>query len=83
MIKFRLLLGMHNLCLTLVGRVRKRATPKHHTGQVGTVFELDLQVDKTAQYDSAADEKIKVKFDTGNSTTALVSDFRLVKRASW
>jgi hypothetical protein len=39
-------------------------------------------VDKTAQYDSAADEKIKVKFDTGNSTTALASDFRLVKRAS-
>lgn len=57
-------------------------TVKHHTGQVGTVFELDLQVDKTAKYDSAADEKIKVKFDNGTSATALASEFRLVKRAS-
>lgn len=57
-------------------------TVKYQTGQVGTVFELDLQADKTAKYDSAADEKVKVKFDDGTSTTALASEFRLVKRAS-
>ena len=59
MIKFRLLLGIHNLCLTLVVRIRKRATPKHHIGQVGTVFELDLQVDQTAKYDSENQSEIR------------------------
>ncbi len=57
-------------------------TVKHRSGEVGTVFELDLQADKTAKYDSLEDEKIKVKFDNGTSTTALASEFRLVKRAS-
>ena len=38
-------------------------TVKHRSGEVGTVFELDLQADKTAKYDSLEDEKIKVKFD--------------------
>jgi len=41
-----------------------------------------LQADKTAKYDSLEDEKIKVKFDNGTSTTALASEFRLVKRPS-
>jgi hypothetical protein len=57
-------------------------TVKHRSGEVGTVFELDLQADKTAKYDSLEDEKIKVKFDNGTSTTALASEFRLVKRPS-
>jgi hypothetical protein len=52
------------------------------SGEVGTVFELDLQADKTAKYDSVEDEKIKVKFDNGTSTTALASELRLVKRPS-
>jgi len=55
-------------------------TVKRRSGEVGTVFELDLQVDKTAKYDNLEDEKIKVKFDNGTSTTAL--EFRLVKRPS-
>ncbi len=57
-------------------------TVKHRAEQVGTVFELDLQADKTAKYDSLEDEKIKVKFDNGTSITALASEFRLVKRPS-
>jgi hypothetical protein len=57
-------------------------TGKHRSEQVGTVFEFDLQADKTAKYDSLEDEKIKVKFDNGTSTTALASEFRLVKRPS-
>ena len=57
-------------------------TVKHRSGEVGTVFELDLQSDKTAKYESVEDEKIKVKFDNGTSTTALASEFRLVKRPS-
>ena len=59
-----------------------RDTAKHRSEQVGTVFELDLRADKTAKYDSLEDEKIKVKFDNGTSTTALASEFRLVKRPS-
>jgi hypothetical protein len=35
-------------------------TVKHHSGSVGTVFELDLQPEETAE-----EEKIKVKFDDG------------------
>jgi hypothetical protein len=38
-------------------------TVKHRSGEVGTVFELDLQADNTAKYDKLEDEKIKVKFD--------------------
>ena len=57
-------------------------TVKHTSGEVGTVFELDLQADKTAKNDSPEDEKIKVKFDSGVSTTALAREFRLVKRPS-
>ena len=57
-------------------------TVKHRSEQVGTVFELDLQADKTAKYDSLEDEKIKVKFDNGTSTTARANEFRLVKRPS-
>jgi len=55
-------------------------TVKRRSGEVGTVFELDLQADRTAKYDNLEDEKIKVKFDNGTSTTAL--EFRLVKRPS-
>jgi hypothetical protein len=55
-------------------------TVKRRSGEVGTAFELDLQADKTAKYDNLEDEKIKVKFDNGTSTTAL--EFRLVKRPS-
>ena len=57
-------------------------TVEHRSGEVGTVFELDLQAGKTAKYESVEDEKIKVKFDNGTSTTALASEFRLVKRPS-
>lgn len=57
-------------------------TVKRRSGEVGTVFELDLQADKTAKYDNLDDEKIKVKFDNGTSTTALASKFRLEKRPS-
>ena len=57
-------------------------TVKHDSGQVGTVFELDLQADKTAKYESVEDETIKVKFDNGTSTAALAKEFRLVKRAA-
>jgi hypothetical protein len=52
-------------------------TVKHRSGQVGTVFELDQQPEK-----SAKDEKIKVKFDNGSSIVALASEFTLVKEAS-
>jgi hypothetical protein len=52
-------------------------TVKHHSGSVGTVFELDLQPEKTVE-----EEKIKVKFDGGTSVTDLASEFTLVKRAS-
>ena len=50
---------------------------KHQSGSVGTVFELDLQPEKTAE-----EEKIKMKFDDGASITDLASKFTLVKRAS-
>ena len=52
-------------------------TVKHQSGSVGTVFELDLQPEKTAE-----EEKIKMKFDDGASITDLASKFTLVKRAS-
>lgn len=52
-------------------------TVKHRSGQVGTVLELDSQAHKSAE-----DEKIKVKFDDGNSTVALAKEFKLVKEAS-
>ena len=52
-------------------------TVKHRSGQVGTVFELDEQPEK-----SAKDEKIKVKFDDGNSMVGLAREFSLVKEAS-
>ena len=52
-------------------------TVKHHSGSVGTVFELDLQPEETAE-----EEKIKVKFDDGRSVTDLASKFTLLKRAS-
>jgi hypothetical protein len=55
---------------------------KHPARGAGTVFELDLQVDKTAKQQTAATEKIKVKFDDGTSTTDLASEFTLVKRPS-
>ena len=52
-------------------------TVKHRSGQIGTVFELDEQREK-----SAKDEKIKVKFDDGNSMVGLAREFSLVKEAS-
>ena len=52
-------------------------TVKHYSGSVGTVFELDLQPEETAE-----EEKIKVKFDDGRSVTDLASKFALLKRAS-
>ena len=55
---------------------------KHPSRGVGTVFELDLQADKAAKGQDVENEKIKVKFDDGTSTTALAREFRLVKRAS-
>jgi hypothetical protein len=55
---------------------------KHPSLSVGTVFELDLQADKAAKEQDVENEKIKVKFDDGTSTTALAREFRLVKRAS-
>jgi hypothetical protein len=82
MIKFER--GRNWLCVPYAGSENPKAgdTAKHCTGQVGTVFELDLQADKTAKYDSLEDEKIKVKFDDRISTIALASEFRFVKRAS-
>jgi hypothetical protein len=57
-------------------------TVKHPSRGAGTVFELDLQTDKAAKQQNVENEKIKVKFDDGTSTTDLASEFRLVKRAS-
>jgi hypothetical protein len=57
-------------------------TVKHLSRGSGTVFELDLQADKGAKQQDVENEKIKVKFDDGTSTTGLASEFRLVKRAS-
>lgn len=50
---------------------------KNGSGQVGTVFELDLRKDEKAE-----DEKIRVKFDDGESTVELANKFELVKRVS-
>ena len=50
---------------------------KEESGRTGTVFELDLRTDETAN-----EEKIRVKFDDGASAVALASKFELVKRVS-
>jgi hypothetical protein len=55
---------------------------KHPSRDTGTVFELDLQADRAAKEQGVENEKIKVKFDDGTSTTALAREFTLVKRAS-
>jgi hypothetical protein len=55
---------------------------KHPSRGAGTVFELDLQVDRAAKQQEPATEEIKVKFDDGTSTTDLASEFTLVKRPS-
>jgi hypothetical protein len=47
------------------------------SGQVGTVFELDLRKNETAE-----EEKIRVKFDDGQSVVELASKYKLVKRVS-
>ena len=52
-------------------------TVKHHTGSVGTVFELDPRTSETAE-----EEKIKVSFDDGQSRVDRASEFTLIKRAS-
>ncbi len=49
---------------------------------VGTVFDLDLQADKSAKEQGVENEKIKVKFDDGTSTMDLAREFTLLKRAS-
>jgi hypothetical protein len=46
------------------------------------VFELDLQAEQTAKGEKIEYEEIKVKFDDEASTTALASQFKLVKRPS-
>jgi hypothetical protein len=45
--------------------------------QVGTVFELDLRKNETPE-----EEKIRVKFDDGQSVVELANKFKLVKRVS-
>lgn len=50
---------------------------KNGSGQVGTVFQLDLRRDEKAE-----EEKIQVKFDDGESTVELANKFDLVKRVS-
>jgi hypothetical protein len=57
-------------------------TVKHPSRGAGTVFELDLQADKTAKEQGLESEEMKVKFDDGSSTVDLAKEFRLVKRTS-
>jgi hypothetical protein len=57
-------------------------TVKHPFKGTGTVFELDLQTDKSAKQQDAENEKIKVKFDDGTSGRDLAREFKLIKRAS-
>jgi hypothetical protein len=52
-------------------------TVKHRSGEVGTVFELDEQPEK-----STKDEKIKVKSEDGSSVVARASEFTLVQEPS-
>jgi len=50
---------------------------KDRSGRTGTVFELDSRTNETA-----SEEKIRVKFDDGQSAVDLASKFDLVKRVS-
>ena len=50
---------------------------KDQSGRTGTVFELDLRTNENAN-----EEKIRVKFDDGQSAVDLAAKFELVKRVS-
>lgn len=50
---------------------------RSEVNQAGTVFELDLR-----KNESPEEEKIRVKFDDGQSVVELANKFKLVKRVS-
>jgi hypothetical protein len=66
------------------GRENPKAgdTVRHPSRGIGTVFELDLQADKSAKQEDVKNEKVRVKFDDGTSETVLARELSLVQRAS-